>query len=216
MLKGRRKFPGLIPGFVVASSSSILLSFNTQKIFVMLVLAIAFFLASIIPVRIAVALHQAPIPQAILVLGSASERMEFAARFWRSHTNVDIWVSDYARNLDVNRRIFQQFDVPNQRLHLDGRATDTVTNFTTLVEDFVRQKLQHIYLITSDYHMKRARAIAAIVLGSHGVAVTTVEVPSQGHKSETLIRVLRDCGRSLLWVVTGKTGASLNPRLSLS
>ncbi|MEH2458227.1 MAG: hypothetical protein V7K34_12850 [Nostoc sp.] len=64
-----------------------LLSFNTQKILVMLVLAIAFSLASIIPLRIAVALHQAPIPQAILVLGSASERMEFAARFWRSHTN---------------------------------------------------------------------------------------------------------------------------------
>ncbi|MEH1904718.1 MAG: YdcF family protein [Nostoc sp.] len=212
MLKGRRKFLGLIPGFVVASSSSILLSFNTQKILVMLVLAIAFFFASIIPIRIAVALHQAPIPQAILVLGSASERMEFAARFWQSHTNVDIWVSDYARNLDVNRRIFQQFDVPNQRLHLDGR-TDTVTNFTTLVEDFIRQKLQHIYLITSDYHMKRARAIAAIVLGSHGVAVTPVEVPSQGEESETLMRVVRDCGRSILWIVTGRTGASFNPRL---
>ncbi|MHC5673995.1 YdcF family protein [Nostoc sp.] len=213
MMKGRRKFLGLIPGFVVANSSNILLSLNTQKILVMLVLAIAFFFASIIPVRIAVALHQAPIPQAILVLGGASERMEFAARFWRSHTNVDIWVSDYARNLDVNRRIFQQFDVPNQRLHLDGRATDTVTNFTTLVEDFVRQKLQHIYLITSDYHMKRARAIAAIVLGSHGIAVTPVEVPSQGDKSETLVRILRDCGRSILWVVTGRTGASFNPRM---
>lgn len=139
--------------------------------------------------------------------------MEFAARFWRSYTNVDILVSDYARNLDVNRRIFQQFDVPNQRFHLDGRATDTVTNFTTLVEDFVRQKLQYIYLITSDYHMKRARVIAAIVLGSHGVAVTPVEVPSRKDKSETLVRVLRDYGRSILWVVTGRTGASFNPRL---
>ncbi|MCC5656505.1 YdcF family protein [Nostoc sp. XA010] len=213
MPKGRRKFLSLIPGFVVGSSSSILLSFNTQKILVMIVFAIAFFFANIIPVRIAVALHQAPIPQAILVLGGASERMEFAARFWQSHTNVDIWVSDYAWNLDVNRRIFQQFDVPNQRLHLDARATDTVTNFTTLVENFVRQKLQHIYLITSNYHMTRARAIAAIVLGSHGVAVTPVEVPSQADKSETLVRVLRDCGRSILWVVTGKTGASFNPRL---
>ena len=147
MLRGRRKFLGLISGFVVANSSSILLSFNTQKILVMLVLAIAFFLASIIPVRIAVALYQALIPQAILVLGGASERMEFAPRFWQSHANVDIWVSDSAWNVDVNRHIFQQLNVPNQQLHLDDRATDTVTNFTTLVEDFVRQKLQHIYLI---------------------------------------------------------------------
>jgi uncharacterized SAM-binding protein YcdF (DUF218 family) len=213
MRKGRRKFLSLIPRFVVASSSSIRLSFNTQKILVMLVLVIAFFLASIIPVRIAVALHQAPIPQAILVLGGASERMEFATRFWQSHTNIDIWVSDYAWNLDVNRLIFQQLNLPNQRLHLDGRATDTVTNFTTLIKDFVSQKLQHIYLITSNYHMTRARAIAAIVLGSHGIAVTPVEVPSQGDKSETLMRVLRDCGRSLVWVVTGRTGASFNQRL---
>ncbi|MHC5731641.1 MAG: YdcF family protein, partial [Nostoc sp.] len=61
--------------------------------------------------------------------------------------------------------------------------------------------------------MKRARAIAAIVLGSHGIAVTPVEVPSQGDKSETLVRILRDCGRSILWVVTGRTGASFNPRM---
>jgi len=180
---------------------------------VRLVSAIAFILAGIIPGRIAIALHQAPIPQAILVLGSASERMEFAARFGQYHTNLHIWVSDYAWNLDVNRRIFHSFGVPNQRLHLDGRATDTVTNFTTLVEDFVRQKLQHIYLITSDSHMKRARAITSIVLGSRGIAVTPVGVPSRGDKSESLVRVLRDCGRSVVWIFTNRTGASFNPRI---
>jgi uncharacterized SAM-binding protein YcdF (DUF218 family) len=147
---------------------------------VRLVLIIALLLISIIPVRIAVAFHQAPIPQAIFVLGGAALRMEFAARFWQKHTNLDIWVSDYAWKLDVDRRIFQKFGVPNQQLHLDGRATDTVTNFTSLVEDFVAQKLQHIYLITSDYHMRRARAIAAIVFGSRGVVVTPVAVLSRG------------------------------------
>jgi uncharacterized SAM-binding protein YcdF (DUF218 family) len=180
---------------------------------VRLVLIIALLLISIIPVRIAVAFHQAPIPQAIFVLGGAALRMEFAARFWQKHTNLDIWVSDYAWKLDVDRRIFQKFGVPNQQLHLDGRATDTVTNFTSLVEDFVAQKLQHIYLITSDYHMRRARAIAAIVFGSRGVVVTPVAVLSRGEESESSLRVLRDCGRSVLWLFTGRTGASFNPNL---
>lgn len=178
-----------------------------------LVVITSFFLTSIIPVRIAGALHQAPIPQAIFVLGSASQRMEFAGEFWQKHNDLDIWVSDYAWNLDINRRIFQKFGVPNQQLHLDGRATDTVTNFTSLVEDFVAQKLQHIYLMTSDYHMRRARAIAAIVLGSRGVVVTPVAVLSRGEESESFVRVLRDCGRSVLWLFTGRTGASFNPRL---
>lgn len=169
---------------------------------------------SMIPAKIAIATYQAPIPQAIFVLGTESRRMEFAAEFWRSHTNLDIWISDVRVNLEYNRLIFHKFGVPDQRLRLDGRATDTVTNFTTLAADFANQKLQHIYLITSDYHMRRARAIATIVLGSQGIIVTPVAMPSQGDKTETLVRVLRDCGRSILWILSGRSGASLNPRLS--
>ena len=180
---------------------------------VWLVLAIALSLLSIIPVKIAIAFQQTPVPQAIFVLGGDSQRMEFAAQFWRSHKDLDIWVSDFDFNLNYDRLIFQQFGVPDERLRLDGRATDTVTNFTTLAEDFVQSKIQHIYLITSDYHMRRARAIATIVLGSQGIVVTSLAIPSSDDKSESLMRVMRDCGRSLLWVFSGRTGSSLNPRL---
>lgn len=179
---------------------------------VTIVLAIAFGLAGIIPLRIAIAFHQAPVPQAIFVLGSDTARMEFAGRFWRLHSNLDIWVSDYLSNEEQNRRIFQQFGVPSERLRLDGQATDTVTNFTTLVDDFVNHKLRHINLITSDYHMLRSRVIATIVLGSRGIVVTPVTVPSTGVKSKFWVQVLRDFGRSVLWVISGRTGASLNPR----
>lgn len=179
---------------------------------VWLILAIALSLFSIIPVKIAIAFQQTPVPQAIFVLGGDSQRMEFAAQFWRSHQHLDIWVSDCASNLNYDRLIFQQFGVPDERLRLDGRATDTVTNFTTLSEDFVENKIQHIYLITSDYHMRRAKAIASIVLGSEGIVVTPLAVPSSGVMSESMVRVLRDCGRSLLWFFSGLTGASLNPR----
>jgi uncharacterized SAM-binding protein YcdF (DUF218 family) len=177
------------------------------------VLAIALVLVSIIPVRIAIAFYQAPVPQAIFVLGGASERMKFAAEFWQSHKNLDIWVSDFAENLNANRRIFLQSGVPDQKLHLDGGATDTVTNFTTLVEEFADRDLQHIYLITSDYHIRRSRVIATVVLGSQGIIVKPVAVPSSGDDSESLLRVLRDGGRSILWIFTDRTGASFNPKL---
>jgi uncharacterized SAM-binding protein YcdF (DUF218 family) len=151
------------------------------------VLVIAIALFSVIPLRIAIAFHQAPIPQAIFVLGSDPRRMEFAANFWQSHKDLDVWVSDCASNLNYDRLIFQRFGVPDQRLRLDGTATDTVTNFTTLAEDFVENKIQHIYLITSDYHIRRAKAIAAIVLGSQGVVVTPLGLPSSEDRSESLI-----------------------------
>ncbi|MBW4561951.1 MAG: YdcF family protein [Mojavia pulchra JT2-VF2] len=180
---------------------------------VLLILAIALVWASIIPTKLAIALYQAPSPQAIFVLGGDFARIEFAAKFGQSHNNLNIWVSDVTSNLEFNRLIFHKFGVPDQRLRLDGRATDTVTNFTTLAADFVKQKLEHIYLITSDYHMRRARAIATIVLGSQGIAVTPVVVPSPLDKSESLVRALRDCGRSILWILSGRSGASYNQRL---
>ena len=63
--------------------------------------------------------------------------------------------------------------------------------------------------------MRRSRAIATIVLGSEGIVVTPIAVPSSGDRSESLIRVVRDGGRSLLWIFTNRTGASLNPRLKV-
>ena len=165
-------------------------------------------LLGFIPVRINIAFRQAPTPQAIFVLGGDSIRMNFAGEFWQSHRNLDIWVSDYRRNLNFNRRVFQKEGVPDERLHFDFEATDTVTNFTTLVDDFVDADLEHIYLITSDYHMGRSRVIATVVLGSRGVVVTPIAVPSK-RPSETLLRALRDGGRAFVWLLTGKTGASL-------
>ncbi len=193
----------------------IIISRKNKHGLVWLSLAIALALFSIIPAKIAIAFHQTPIPQAIFVLGSDSQRMEFAAQFWRSHQDLDIWVSDFESQLNYDRLIFQKFGVPDERLRLDGTATDTVTNFTTLAEDFVEHKIQHIYLITSDYHLRRARAIASIVLGSEGIVVTPLAVPSSGVMSESMVRVLRDCGRSLLWIFIRKTGASFNIRLKV-
>ena len=98
-----------------------------------------------------------------------------------------------------------------QRVHLDYRAVDTVTNFTTLVDDFESQNIKHLYLITSEFHVPRATAIASIVFGSREITFTTISVPS-GRRKESRIKILRDSLRGIAWIFTGKTGAILNPR----
>ncbi|MEA5598785.1 YdcF family protein [Rivularia sp. UHCC 0363] len=191
-------------------------NFPNRRFLFWLGLSLIIVLLGFIPVRINIAFHQTPTPQAIFVLGGNFERTKFAGKFWQSRRDLDIWVSDYRWNLDVNRRIFHKAGIPDERLHFDFEATDTVTNFTTLVDNFVDDNLQHIYLITSDYHMRRARVIATVVLGSRGVVVSPVVVASGRDEDESLVRVVRDFGRSLLWVVSGRTGASFNPRLRKS
>jgi uncharacterized SAM-binding protein YcdF (DUF218 family) len=88
-----------------------------------------------------------------------------------------------------------------------------VTHFTVLAGDYVEREIRHVYLVTSDYHMTRARMIAALVFGSRGIAVTPVAEPSDDWNEESWWKNGRDAARSLLWLGTGLTGARFNPRL---
>jgi uncharacterized SAM-binding protein YcdF (DUF218 family) len=164
-------------------------------------------LLSLIPLRLAIANYQAPEPQAILVLGGTTDREFFAAEFARNYPVLDIWASSGSSPKYI-QDVFEMAGISGDRLHLDYRATDTVTNFTTLVSDFKQHQIQHIFLITSDFHMPRAVAIATFVLGSQGVTFTPVEVHTDIPRESTF-RILRDSGRAILWIVTGQTGASL-------
>ena len=147
-------------------------------------------------------------PQAIVVLGGSEERERFTAQFARQHPDIPIWVSSGTPK-GYARQVFAKAGIDRSRLHLDYRAVDTVTNFTTLVDELQARGIKSIYLITSDYHMRRARVIGEIVLGSRGIDLKPVSVPS-GQSPETIEKAIRDGARALLWVTTGHTGASLS------
>ncbi|HHP7245047.1 MAG TPA: YdcF family protein [Elainellaceae cyanobacterium] len=182
-------------------------------------LRILFLLISLIPVllipfisiRLAIAHAQFPQPQAIFTLGGGSSREEFAAQFAKNYPTLPIWISSGIYDYQA-QTLFQSADISLDRLHLDRRATDTVTNFTTLVNTFQDHDIHHLYLITSDFHMPRARAIAFLVLGSYGIAYTPISVPSD-QPNESWLKTARDIGRSLLWIVTGRTGRSMAEHL---
>lgn len=153
-------------------------------------------------------------PQVALVLGGSATREAYAAELAQANPQLEIWVSSGSRP-EQAQSLFKAANIPQERVRLDYRAVDTVTNFTTLVEDLAQQGIQNLYLVTSDYHMGRARVIAEIVLGSRQIRYQPIVVPSaksaKPHKPETWFRNLRDGVRSLVWVLTGKTGAELIP-----
>ena len=187
---------------------------RSGKLWQVLLFAAIMMLLGFIPLRTAIVLERSPVPQAIFVLNGDQRRIQFAAQLWQSHSHLDIWVSAVS-NLEEQHygNIFRQAGIPAGQIHFDRCATDTVTNFTCTVDDFLAKKLEHLYLITSDYHTPRARAIASLILGSHGIALTFLPVPSGGIPSESRFRIFRDCIRSILWIVVRRSGASLNPRL---
>jgi uncharacterized SAM-binding protein YcdF (DUF218 family) len=145
-------------------------------------------------------------PQALLVLGGSERREIFAADFARSHPDLEIWVSG-GSNPEYSEWVFTEAGVELDRLHLDYQAVDTVTNFTTLVDEFKARGITSIYLVTSDDHMRRACVIGEIVLGSRGISFKPMSVPS-GREPEPAIKAVRDGARAILWVMTGYTGST--------
>ncbi|WP_414576691.1 YdcF family protein [Anabaena sp. CCY 9402-a] len=145
----------------------------------------------------AIAYHQSPQPQAILTLGGWTDREEVAAEISRLYPSLKVWVSS-GTPPQLVRPIFQAAGVLDSRLYIDYRAVDTVTNFTTLIPDFKKHGIQHLFLITSDFHMPRAKAIATLILGSQGIAFTPISVSSDQFKQESIVPSIRDLGQSLL------------------
>jgi uncharacterized SAM-binding protein YcdF (DUF218 family) len=170
-------------------------------------------LLSVVPVRLAIAQALAPRPQAILVLGGDEVREQAAAQLANAYPDLEVWVST-GESFERSEAIFRAAGVDRRRVYLDYQATDTVTNFTTLVSTFQERRIQHLYVVTSGFHMPRAKAIATLVLGSQGITFTPVATPSD-RPAETRMRILRDMGRSVLWIFTGRTGASLEERKEL-
>jgi uncharacterized SAM-binding protein YcdF (DUF218 family) len=146
-------------------------------------------------------------PQAMLVLGGATEREDFAAEFARQHPELPIWISG-GSNPEYTRGVFADAGIDPRRIHIDRAAVDTVTNFTTLADQLRAQGVGSVYLITSDYHMRRAQVIGEIVFGSRDIYMKPVAVPS-GRESEPILKSVRDGARAVLWVTTGHTGAEL-------
>ncbi|WP_159789656.1 YdcF family protein [Sodalinema gerasimenkoae] len=158
------------------------------------------------------------VPQAVLVLGGSPDREVFAADFARTHPELTVWVSG-GSNPEYAEWVFAEAGIPRQRFYLNYDAVDTVTNFTTLVDKLRSQEIRSIYLITSDYHMRRASAIGEIVLGSRDISFRPVAIPSE-LAPEPIDKSIRDGVRALVWLATGYTGSTLrdrfSPRLSLS
>ncbi|MBD2182824.1 YdcF family protein [Aerosakkonema funiforme] len=157
-------------------------------------------------------------PQAVLMLGGSTpalERERFTAKFASQHPNLHIWISSGGPGSYNNyvKKVFVKAGVDLNRLHLDEQAVDTVTNFTTLVDELKARGVNSVYLITSDYHMRRAQVVAEIVLGSRGIVFKPVPVPS-GETPEPIEKSIRDGARAILWVATGNTGSSFSKLFS--
>lgn len=146
-------------------------------------------------------------PEALLVLGGHEERERFAANLAQQYPDLPIWISSGSPQ-HYAQKIFAQAGISKDRLRFDYHASDTVTNFTTTVDQLKADGIDSVYLITSENHMTRAKVIGEIILGSRGINFQPISVPSK-NPPEPIEKCLRDGARSILWLITGHTGSIL-------
>ena len=144
-----------------------------------------------------------PPPQMILVLGGDVERERVAGEIAR-RDGLPVLVSG-GSNPEYAHWLFGRQGLDAGRVQLDYRATDTLTNFTSIVDELKRAKVRHVLLVTSSDHMERAMLVGRLVAGSRGIGLTPVAVPcGERCQPEGWRKIWGDGARAALWVLTGR------------
>jgi uncharacterized SAM-binding protein YcdF (DUF218 family) len=145
-----------------------------------------------------------PPAQLILVLGGDLARERRAAELAQQR-RLPVVVSG-GSNPEYAQWLFEQRQgLPPGQVQLDYRARDTLSNFTSLVDDLRRARIRHALLVTSSDHMDRALLVGRIVAGSRGIHLTPVPVDCGDQcVPEGRRKVWSDGLRAALWVVSGR------------
>jgi uncharacterized SAM-binding protein YcdF (DUF218 family) len=140
----------------------------------------------------------------ILVLGGDKDR-ELVAADLASRDGLPVVVSG-GSNPEYAHWIFEEREgLPSRQVQLDYRARDTLSNFTSLVDDLQKARIRHALLVTSSDHMDRALLVGRIVAGSRGIHLTPVAVPcGQLCVRESRRKIWGDGLRAGLWVISGR------------
>ena len=96
--------------------------------------------------------------------------------------------------------------VASSQVTIDWSAVDTVTNFSTVAPLLRSRGVREVVLLTSGYHLRRAELCGRIMLGSEGISVVgTLAAPADADPppAESLLLVLRDAARAVLYALTG-------------
>ncbi len=149
-------------------------------------------------------------PQLILVLGGDIDR-EVAGIRISKELNIPLLISG-GSNPEYSDWLIQNEKIPNYLVKRDYRAKDTLANFTYIVDELLEENINHILLITSDYHLDRAKVVGSIIAGSRGIRITSLPVPCPSScKEEGKRKRNIDIFRAVIWVATGK---DLKPMIS--
>ena len=142
---------------------------------------------------------------AVFVLGGSIRREIYVAELAKQHPETPILISQGSQDPCI-WLIFQRAQAPIRQVWLEKCAESTFGNFYFNLPLLRQWRVHKVKLITSATHLPRAKWMAQILLGAHGIWVEPEIVPEAGvpGNRESWIKTSLDVGRSLLWAVASQ------------
>lgn len=147
--------------------------------------------------------HHAQRPaDAVLVLGGSIRRELFIAQSVAAGNPLPVLISQGSQPPCI-RILFDRVAAPTDTVWLETCAESTFDNYRYSLPTLQQWKVHHIQVVTSASHLPRARWLAAIMLGSHGIWTEVTPVVEQGvpANSESPLKTALDLTRALGWAV---------------
>lgn len=138
----------------------------------------------------------------ILHLGGNSARIEKTIEVAKQNPNAYILVSSEDSCLSISEK-FKEAGIASDRYIFDFHAWDTVTNFTKTY-NFIRRTLAaKLYVVTDQFHMRRALSIADMIYLWDSIDVVACPYIGRTTPKESTRLIIEDTLRALLWRLTG-------------
>lgn len=136
----------------------------------------------------------------VLVLGGSIQREIYAAELAKQSPQTPILISSGSDDPCI-WLLFDRVAAPKSRVWLERCADSTFGNFYFSLPILQQWQVRHVILITSATHLPRAKWLAQILLGSHGMWVETQRVKETGvpGNRESRWKTGLDIARSLIW-----------------
>ncbi|TFI52775.1 YdcF family protein [Mastigocladus laminosus UU774] len=134
------------------------------------------------------------------VLGGSIRREMFVAELIKQHPQIKVLISRGSLDPCI-WLIFQRDVAPMKNVWLEKCADSTFSNFYYGIPILRRWHVHKVMLVTSPTHLPRAKWLAQIMLGAHGIWVETEAVQEQGipGNRESWSKTALDVTRSLFW-----------------
>ena len=171
-----------------------LLPFAVGLLVLVLGWAIALFFAS-----------QEPVGTYLVLGGSVKREMYVAEKIAKQHPETPILISAGA-SAPCTIGLLDRARAPKEQIWLETCAKSTFGNFYFGLPILETWQVRHVKVVTSKTHLPRAKWLAQLILGSHGMWVEMEIVPEIGvpGNTESWLKTVLDVGRSLGWAIASQ------------